>query len=95
MKAHVRLLAAMLLLASPALAQSGKRAFQLADWYQIARVGGGVLSPDGNTLAFTVTTVREAENKRHTEIWIQPVAGGAAKRMTSPYGVLPSSATAM
>src|SRR5205085_8223657 len=64
MKAHVRLVAAMLLLSSPALAQSGKRAFQLADWYQIARVGGGVLSPDGNTLAFTVTTVREAENKR-------------------------------
>ncbi|MEO7362280.1 MAG: hypothetical protein ABI120_18260, partial [Gemmatimonadaceae bacterium] len=41
------------------------------------------LSPDGRLIAFTVTTVREAENKRHTEVWLQPVAGGASKRMTS------------
>jgi dipeptidyl aminopeptidase/acylaminoacyl peptidase len=84
MKAHVRLLLAAMLIAAPVSAQTGKRAFQLSDWYRIARVGGGTLSPDGNTLAFTVTTVREAENKRHTEVWIQPVAGGAARRMTSP-----------
>ena len=27
------------------------RAFTPEDWYKIARVGGGTLSPDGNTLA--------------------------------------------
>lgn len=76
---------AILLLTSAALsAQSGARAFNPEDWYKIARVGGGSLSPDGNTLAFTVTTVLEDKNARHTEVWIQPVSGGAARRMTAP-----------
>ncbi|MGV3708464.1 MAG: S9 family peptidase, partial [Gemmatimonas sp.] len=65
-------------------AQSAGRAFTPNDWYRIARVAGPTLSPDGSLIAFTVTTVREAENKRHSEVWIQPVAGGASKRMTSP-----------
>jgi len=65
-------------------AQSGGRAFQPEDWYKIARVGGGTLSPDGNTLAFTVTTVLEDKNARHTEVWIQPVSGGPSRRMTAP-----------
>lgn len=60
------------------------RAFTPEDWYKIARVGSGVLSPDGNTIAFTVTTVLEDKNARHTEVWIQPVAGGPSRRMTAP-----------
>ena len=76
---------AMLMLGAAALsAQSAGRAFQPEDWYRIARVGGGTLSPDGNTLAFTVTTVLEDKNARHTEVWIQPVSGGASRRMTAP-----------
>jgi dipeptidyl aminopeptidase/acylaminoacyl peptidase len=70
--------------AGTASAQSAGRAFTPNDWYRIARVAGPTLSPDGSLIAFTVTTVREAENKRHSEVWIQPVAGGASKRMTSP-----------
>src|SRR6476659_8732938 len=70
-------------LTGTALAAQG-RAFQPEDWYKIARVGGGTLSPDGNTLAFTVTTVLEDKNARHTEVWIQPIAGGASRRMTAP-----------
>jgi dipeptidyl aminopeptidase/acylaminoacyl peptidase len=70
--------------ATALFAQSGGRAFQPEDWYKIARVGGGSLSPDGNTLAFTVTTVLEDKNARHTEVWIQPVAGGPSRRMTAP-----------
>jgi dipeptidyl aminopeptidase/acylaminoacyl peptidase len=72
-----------LALAAAPLAGQG-RAFTPEDWYRIARVADGVLSPDGNTLAFTVTTVIEAKNARHTEVWIQPVAGGASRRMTAP-----------
>ena len=76
--------AIVLLAAAPLAAQSGGRAFQPEDWYKIARVGGGTLSPDGNTLAFTVTTAVEDKNTRHTEIWIQSVAGGPSRRMTAP-----------
>ena len=76
---------ALLFLTATALAaQTSRRAFQPEDWYKIARVGGGTLSPDGNTLAFTVTTVIEDKNARHTEVWIQPVSGGASRRITAP-----------
>jgi len=74
----------LLIAGSPLVAQSSGRAFTPEDWYKIQRVGAGVLSPDGNTLAFTVTTVLEDKDLRHTEVWIQPVAGGAARRMTAP-----------
>ena len=74
----------LLFTATALAAQSSGRAFQPEDWYRIARVGGGTLSPDGNTLAFTVTTVLEDKDARHTEVWIQPIAGGAARRMTAP-----------
>lgn len=60
------------------------RAFQLSDWYRVAQLSTPTLSPDGSLVAFTVTTAREAENKRHQEVWVQPTAGGAARRMTSP-----------
>ncbi|HEV8411358.1 MAG TPA: hypothetical protein VGQ30_12675, partial [Gemmatimonadaceae bacterium] len=76
---------ALLAIASATLgAQSSGRAFTPEDWYKIARVGAGSLSPDGNTLAFTVTTVQEDKNARHTEVWIQSVAGGPSRRMTAP-----------
>ena len=70
--------------AGPAFAQSVRHAFTPADWYRISRVAGPTLSPDGSLVAFTVTTVRETENKRHAEVWLQPVAGGPSRRMTSP-----------
>jgi len=41
-------------------------------------------SPDGKLVAFTVTTVRESDNKRHAEVWVVPAAGGEATRYTSP-----------
>ena len=61
-----------------------KKAFTPADWYKVTTVGSPVLSPDGKQVAFTVTTVRESENKRHTEIWMVPTQGGSPMRMTSP-----------
>jgi dipeptidyl aminopeptidase/acylaminoacyl peptidase len=71
-----------ILVASPVAAQ--KRAFELKDWYRVTRLAGAVLSPDGNTVAFTVTTPVEAENRRHSEVWIVATGGGEPRRMTSP-----------
>ena len=61
-----------------------KRAFTPADWYKVTTLSSPAISPSGDRVAVTVTTVREAENKRHSEIWVVPVAGGEAKRFTSP-----------
>lgn len=65
-------------------AQSQKRAFTPADWYRLTTVSSPALSPDGKHVAFTVTTVKEAENKRHSEVWLVPVEGGEPYRLTAP-----------
>ena len=76
-------------LALPALlfAQQGpstRHAFTPADWYKVTTVSTPAQSPDGSRVAFTVTTVREAENRRHAEIWVVSTQGGEPARYTSP-----------
>ena len=44
--------------------------------YRLVGVGDVAVSPDGANVAFTVTTVVEEENRRHREIWLQPLSGG-------------------
>jgi dipeptidyl aminopeptidase/acylaminoacyl peptidase len=63
-----------------------RRAMQLRDWYRVTTVSQSAVSPDGKRVAFTVTTVREAENKRHAEVWVAALDGGntAPQRWTSP-----------
>ncbi|HEY2025817.1 MAG TPA: S9 family peptidase [Gemmatimonadaceae bacterium] len=71
--------------AVPAAAQQGTlRPFQLADWYRLVTLSAPAMSPAGDRVAVTVTTVREAENKRHSEIWVVPTSGGEPQRFTSP-----------
>src|ERR1044072_2762559 len=67
---------------APLLAQG--RAFTPNDWYRVTTVSGPAVSPDGKQVAFTVTTVRAAENKRHAEVWMAAVAGGDPMRLTPP-----------
>ena len=71
------------LLASPAFAQQ-PRAFAPADWYRVTTLASPALSPDGRLAAVTVTTVKEGENRRHSEIWVVPTGGGEPVRYTSP-----------
>jgi dipeptidyl aminopeptidase/acylaminoacyl peptidase len=61
-----------------------KRAFTPADIYRMTTVSSPALSPDGRKVAFTVTTIRESENKRHSEVWVADVTGGEPVRFTSP-----------
>lgn len=69
--------------ATPLPAQQG-RAFQPADWYRVTTVGSPAMSPDGRLVAFTVTRVVEATNRRHSEIWVAPTDGGEPTRYSSP-----------
>ena len=78
--------AASLLAVSSIAAQQAtpQRAFQLADWYRLTTLSAPAMSPAGDRVAVTVTTVRETENKRHSEVWVVPTAGGEPQRFTSP-----------
>lgn len=87
MRRPALLLAVALAVASPAVAQTSSsegRAFTPQDWYKLTTVSSPAMSPDGKYVAFTVTTVNESANKRHSEVWLVPAAGGEATRMTSP-----------
>jgi dipeptidyl aminopeptidase/acylaminoacyl peptidase len=74
----------VLLTSHVSLLTSQGRAFTPNDWYRITTVSNPAVSPDGKQIAFTVTTVVAAENKRHSEVWLVPAAGGEPTRMTSP-----------
>ncbi len=65
-------------------AKGSGRAFTPADWYRVTNLSSPAMSPDGRWVAFTVTTVKEEENKRHSEVWMVAAAGGEPVRLTSP-----------
>ncbi len=56
----------------------------LADWYRVVNVSAPAVSPDGKRVAMTVTRAVEAENRRHSEIWVASTDGGEPQRWTSP-----------
>jgi dipeptidyl aminopeptidase/acylaminoacyl peptidase len=72
------------LAAAAAQSPSGPRPFTPSDWYRVTTLSAPSLSPDGRLVAFTVTTVREADNRRHQEVWVVPGDGGQAMRYTAP-----------
>jgi dipeptidyl aminopeptidase/acylaminoacyl peptidase len=70
--------------AAPLAAQT-PRPFQATDYYRLTSVGEPQLAPDGRRVAFTVTTVVEDKDRRHSEIWMAPTDGTAPPfRYTSP-----------
>jgi dipeptidyl aminopeptidase/acylaminoacyl peptidase len=80
-------IAVLALLTSAPLAaqQSGPgRAFTPEDWYRLTTLSSPAMSPDGRWVAYTVTTVDEEHNRRHSEVWMSSVDGGEPTRLTAP-----------
>lgn len=69
-------LAGTLLALTPTAADAQNRGLQPDDFYREVEVGEVAISPDGALVAFTVTTIDEAANRRHREIWMQELRGG-------------------
>ena len=61
------------------------RLLQLQDYYRIETASVPAISPDGRWVVFARTGMVEAENRRHTELWISPSDGSkpATKLTTS------------
>lgn len=68
----------------PAAASAQGRAFEPEDWYRLTTLSSPAMSPDGTQVAFTVTTVVEADNRRHSEVWLVGADGEGLRRLTSP-----------
>ena len=61
-----------------------QRAMQPNDWHRVTTLSAPAMSPDGKLVAFTVTTVNERENRRHSEVWVVSTTGGDPVRYTAP-----------
>ncbi|MEZ4417483.1 MAG: S9 family peptidase [Gemmatimonadota bacterium] len=61
---------------APPAALGQTRGYQPSDYYRLVTVGDVQVSPQGTEVAFVVTTVVEAENRRHREVWMQSLSGG-------------------
>jgi dipeptidyl aminopeptidase/acylaminoacyl peptidase len=74
--------ASLLMPFCPAQTAQPKRPMTFEDMMQLKRLGETAVSPDGKWLAYSVTTVNLDQNKKTTELFIQPIAGGDPKPLS-------------
>src|SRR5271157_5262124 len=63
-----------------------KHPFTFEDMMQLKRIGEPIVSPDGKWVGFSAVDVNVDENTRKPHLWIVPVAGGEARRLTPADG---------
>jgi dipeptidyl aminopeptidase/acylaminoacyl peptidase len=61
----------------------GKRPLQPSDVYRLKSVGSPQVSPDGSWVAYTVSSVDSAKDKRNTDIWMVSWDGAQTVQMTN------------
>jgi Tol biopolymer transport system component len=77
--------AVFLLLSVSLTRPSPARPLQLEDYYRIESASATAISPDGRWVVFVRNSIIEAENQRHTEIWMSPSdASTPPVRLTNP-----------
>jgi len=59
------------------------RTITIEDLYKINFLSKPRISPDGQRVAFVVTTIDERKHEYLSSIWVMPTAGGEARRFTS------------
>lgn len=76
---------ALLLLAFAASASAwAARPLALDDYYRVETAATTAISPDGRWVVFVRNSIIEADNQRHSELWMAPADGSApAARLTS------------
>jgi len=67
--------------AQAANAAPAKRPMTFEDMMNMKRMGDTAVSPDGKWLAYSVTSVDLAKNKKTAELWLQAIAGGEPKKI--------------
>jgi dipeptidyl aminopeptidase/acylaminoacyl peptidase len=83
-----------LVCAISAIALSGapaKRGVTAEDYFAFQSAGDPRLSPDGKLVAFVVTTIDQARNRRDNSIWVVSTDGQSAPRRLTAEGVNSSS----
>ena len=73
----------LLLLGLFFLGYSHPKAITFDDFIRIKRVSDPQVSPNGDLIAFVVTVMDLKGNRGNSDIWIVPVGGGEARKLTS------------
>jgi dipeptidyl aminopeptidase/acylaminoacyl peptidase len=63
-----------------------KHPFTFEDMMQLKRIGEPVVSPDGKWVAFSAVDVNLEANSKTSHLWIVPIGGGDARRLTPEKG---------
>src|SRR5215213_3999742 len=67
--------------------QTAKRPLRPGDYYRLQSIGDAQISPDGEWVAYTLTSVDSAKDKRNTDIWMISWDGKQSVQLTnSPDG---------
>ena len=80
-----------LVLALAAAAQTPRRGVTAEDYLAFEQAGDPQISPDGKSVAYTVTTIDQKANRRFTRIWMIPEAGSPEPRPFTGEGASSSS----
>src|SRR5690348_7103965 len=68
----------------PLLSQApARRPLRVGDLYRLRNVGAPEISPDGQWVAYTVTTVDSAKDKSNTDVWMTSWDGTQSIQLTS------------
>src|ERR1700726_1252206 len=60
-----------------------KQFLTVDDLWSMKRVGTPTISPDGRAACAPVTAYDMEKNEGHTELWLFPIDGSKARRLTS------------
>ena len=83
MRKLLALAACLLIGSTPAVGQTARRPLALEDHSRIVAVGDPQRSPDGQWVAYTVTTIDAEKDKRNTDIWMVKWDGSEQLQLTS------------
>jgi len=57
-----------------------KKPLTIDDMWAVQRVGSPAVSPDGRSVAYTVSAYDMEENRSNADVWVSPLTGGGAPR---------------
>src|SRR2546423_8260640 len=77
-----RILFAILIVATVTFAQTSRHPLKLDDLARFRNVGDPQLSPDGQWIAYTVSTIDVKEDKGSTHIWLASYDGKSDRQIT-------------
>jgi dipeptidyl aminopeptidase/acylaminoacyl peptidase len=82
MRGRLAFLLVLVFSVSPLLA-ADKKPLTVDDMWAVQRVGTPALSPDGKTVAYTVSVYDMEENRGNGDVWVVPLSGGTPRRLTT------------